>query len=437
MPPPLTQTLGSLLGDDQVVRVEATPTLSRALGGCVPPVAVMPQTALQLATLLKLAAENGLALIPYGTELACGAPPQKADVLLDLRQLEPILEHEPGDLTVRASASTSFALLQDTLARHEQRLPIEAPAAAATLGDLLATRASGPRRLAFGTLRDHVLGLSVATPDGKITRCGGRVVKNVTGYDLMKLHVGALHTLGIVLELNLRLQPRPERELAILAIFDRIAQACAFAHHMRLEPELQPVALDLATSLGSFADIPVKGAAIGVLFEGSEAAVEQQVDRARTFLRDGVEVHLLAGRECEALIERLTEARAIDVSDGPLLVVRCLAPRGQLAAVLEAVQRGPLGHRIPRCVGWAGLGIIDAMVGGDLDRDADLPGEVAGLAQALAHLDGSLALRAAPPFVWATFVRPRSEAVARIERQLRTLVDPGQVLNPGRLSGLP
>src|SRR5262245_51525266 len=127
MRPSLRQSLAEIAGEDRIATVESSPTLMRALGGTLPALAIAPRTAEQLAAVLTVAAERGLGLVVYGTELGCGAPPQKADLLLDLRGLDSVLELEPGDLTVRASSGVRFDRLQAALAKHGQRVALDSP----------------------------------------------------------------------------------------------------------------------------------------------------------------------------------------------------------------------------------------------------------------------------------------------------------------------
>jgi glycolate oxidase FAD binding subunit len=439
MRPSLRQSLAKIAGDDRVATVESSPTLVRALGGTLPSLAIAPRTPEQVAALLALAAEHGLGVIVYGTELGCGAPPQKADLFLDLRGLDSALELEPGDLTVRASSGVRFERLQTALAQHGQRVALDSPAPHATLLDLAITRSCGPLRHAHGTMRDHVLGLSVATPDGRITRSGGRVVKNVTGYDLMKLHVGALATLGVIVELNLRVQPQPEHRLLLLGRFPDAASACGFANAVRLDRGLAPAALEIVSDLEPISAMPENGLAVAVLFEGSESAVEAQLEAAQAHLRDRAleSAEVFARAELKGLLDHLTQARMLDVSNDDLLALRATVAPSRLHELVPVLLAGGLRERARRLISWAGLGIVDLMLHGDLMSDASLPDEVATLTQEVRTLGGEVHLRAAPRFVWATFQRPVSEGAMALERALRSALDPRQVLNPGRLPGLP
>ncbi|MFN3485814.1 MAG: FAD-binding oxidoreductase, partial [Planctomycetota bacterium] len=178
-----------------------------------------------------------------GTKLHWGPPPAPEARAVSLAGLDRIVAYEPGDLVVTVQAGALLSDLQATLAREGQWLPLDPPYARATIGGILAANSSGPRRLAYGTARDLLLGLRVAGPDGRVTRSGGRVVKNVTGYDLHKLHIGAFGTLGVLLEASFKLRPLPERR----ALFVLPCPTLRKAHEVLLSvfaSRLRPAALE-------------------------------------------------------------------------------------------------------------------------------------------------------------------------------------------------
>jgi glycolate oxidase FAD binding subunit len=185
------------------------------LAGQVPRAAVLPRDAAGVAAALRFAAQAGLAVVPWGhgSYQSIGSLPLRYDLALDLSGLDRLIAHEPADMTVTAQAGIRFAEVQSRLAAHGQFLPLDPPLAeASTLGGVLATRGCGPLRCRYGTARDLVLGLRIAQPDGTVTKAGASVVKNATGYDVTKLHLGAHGTLGVILEATLRVYPRPEVE---------------------------------------------------------------------------------------------------------------------------------------------------------------------------------------------------------------------------------
>src|SRR5271155_4531138 len=185
-------------------------TAADAVAGVQPRLVLEPANEQQLAAALRVANEAGLALIPrgVGTKLGWGNPPNRADVILSTARLNKIIEHPWADLTVSVEAGSTIATLQSALARHGQRLALDALwPERATIGGILSTNDSGALRLRFGALRDLIIGVTLALPDGTLASSGGKVVKNVAGYDLPKLATGAYGTLGVITRATFRLHP--------------------------------------------------------------------------------------------------------------------------------------------------------------------------------------------------------------------------------------
>src|SRR6266403_427650 len=191
------------------VRTAAT---KDAVAGVQPRFVVEPGSEQELGKVLKLANAAGLTVIPRGggTKLEWGNQPLSADVILSTARLNRVLEHAWADLTVSVEAGCTIAKLQETLAKHGQRLALDSLwPEKATVGGVLSTNDSGALRLRFGALRDLIIGVTIALPDGTLARSGGKVVNNVAGYDLPKLVTGALGTLGVVTRAVFRLHPLP------------------------------------------------------------------------------------------------------------------------------------------------------------------------------------------------------------------------------------
>jgi glycolate oxidase FAD binding subunit len=172
-----------------------------------------PQSVAEVCDLVKHAANAGQGIYPVGggTALDFGLVPNKPGIVLDTRHLNAVVEHASRDMTVTVQAGITTQALADVLAKENQWLPIDVPhPEQATLGGAVAANLSGPRRLGQGTFRDYVIGISFVTDEGIEVKGGGRVVKNVAGYDLMKLMIGSLGTLGIITQLTLKVKPRPE-----------------------------------------------------------------------------------------------------------------------------------------------------------------------------------------------------------------------------------
>jgi len=182
------------------------------VGGVQPKLVIEPGTETDLAEVLRLSNEAGLAVIPRGggTKLGWGNSPTRGDLILSTARLTTILEHAWADLTVSVEAGCTIQRLQETLAQHGQRLALDPLwPKRATIGGVLSTNDSGALRLRFGALRDLIIGATIALPDGTLASSGGKVVKNVAGYDLPKLVAGALGTLGVITRAVFRLHPLP------------------------------------------------------------------------------------------------------------------------------------------------------------------------------------------------------------------------------------
>src|SRR6266446_5261552 len=205
-----------------------------AVSGVRPKLVIDPGTEKELAEVLRLSNEAGLAVIPRGggTKLGWGNPPSRADLILSTARLGEIIEHAWADLTVTVQASCTIQRLQETLAQHGQRLALDPLwPEKTTIGGVLSTNDSGGLRLRFGALRDLVIGVTIALPDGTLASSGGKAVTNVAGYALPKLVTGALGTLGVIVRAVFRLHPLPRntRSFSISAADAEVTQRFVLA----------------------------------------------------------------------------------------------------------------------------------------------------------------------------------------------------------------
>src|SRR4051812_47178313 len=190
----------------------------------------------EVSQVVREANESNQVVIPRGggTRMGLGFPPTAADVLLHTTNLDRVVDYEPADLTLTIEAGATLEEVQELLRPEGQFLALDPPLASqSTLGGIIASNASGPLRLAYGSARDLVIGTRVVNADGISTKAGGRVVKNVAGYDLNKLYIGSLGTVGIVVELSFKLWPLPHAEATLLASFLPAQLGAALAVLMR------------------------------------------------------------------------------------------------------------------------------------------------------------------------------------------------------------
>ena len=201
----------------------------------------------EAADFLRAASKAKAAVIPRGsgTMMSLGNPPQGADFMLDLRGVRRILEYNPENLTVTAECGLSLSELQEVLGRRGQFLPLDSSFfPSATLGGIVACNASGPKRLIYGTCRDMILGMKVVLADGSFVSAGGRCVKNVSGFDLCKLFIGSLGTLGVIGELTFKVHPLPEQEVIQVGSASDPMRGLQLSHFL-VHSHLFPAALEI------------------------------------------------------------------------------------------------------------------------------------------------------------------------------------------------
>jgi glycolate oxidase FAD binding subunit len=248
------------------------------IAGRAPRTAVFPGSLDALCEVMAAADAGELAVAPYGggTQIGIGAAPSRLDAVIVTRRLNRLVDYQPDDMTVTVEAGMPVTELQATLAERGQFLPLDPPLAGlATIGGTVAANASGPWRCAYGASRDWLIGVRVVAPDGRIVKGGGRVVKNVAGYDLCKLYTGSLGTLGVLAELTFKVMPRPEA-VGLVAVPLRLEQAEPLLAAI-MDSDLAPSALELflagADPTGTAAE---SGAALLARFDGPQEAVDWQ-----------------------------------------------------------------------------------------------------------------------------------------------------------------
>ncbi len=264
-----------------------------AVDGLAPTLITRPATYEEVAAVLRYANVNSLAVIPRaGTSMMdIGNTARRYDVALDLSRLAAVIEHEPADLMVTCQTGITVAALQGRLAEQGQTVPLGPFSVAATVGGVLATNARGAWCHAYGSARDWTIGMRVVTADGRLTRAGGRVVKNVAGYDLCKLYIGSYGTIGVIVEATFKLLPLPKASVRLALDLCAPARACGIAADAgRLGLSLRGIELllDGAHNIGECAAIfDLAGSEAGVRRSEQElAALGRQ--RGLEFRRGGV-----------------------------------------------------------------------------------------------------------------------------------------------------
>ena len=261
-----------------------------AVDGIIPSAVASPATLDETASVVAMAARAGVALVVRGggTAMGMGSPPERLDVVLSTRRLRSVLEHEPADLTATVQAGTTVAALNARLAEHGQTFPLDVPSPEqSSIGGALSANLSGPHRMAYGTARDLLLGLKAVDGQGIVIQGGGKVVKNVAGYDLPKLFVGAAGSLGVIVEATLKLAPLPSARACVIGAYGDLTKALEAIAVLRRE-RVRLTALDLlnwpgyraAAMRGVLPDMADRGYFIVVDIGGAKEAVERRKLRA-------------------------------------------------------------------------------------------------------------------------------------------------------------
>jgi glycolate oxidase FAD binding subunit len=214
-----------------------------------PSVAVAPASPEEVAAILRLASERDCVVLTGGggTRQSIGGIPERVDILISTSRLHAIEHFDPADLTIGMGAGAIVSQIQDEVARHNLFLPIDvAHPESATIGGSLAVGGNGPLQQGYGGIREFCIGVKFVTGDGKVAKGGGRVVKNVAGYDLMKLMIGSMGTLGVIVSANFKLFPRPRRTRTFVAHFATLEEAARFRNEIADSP-LAPTCLELVS----------------------------------------------------------------------------------------------------------------------------------------------------------------------------------------------
>jgi glycolate dehydrogenase FAD-binding subunit len=431
---PLLDKLHAVVGAAHVrTGVDLSPYV---IDGRTPEAAVFPGTLDEVAAVVAAAAEVGMPLVPWGggTAAAVGMPPARAGLVLALTRLRAIVEHEPGDLTVTAQAGLKLAELQSALRARGQWLSLDPPDGdRATLGGVLAANASGPRRHLYGTARDLLIGVTVVTADGSIVRGGGRVVKNVAGYDLPKLFIGSYGTLGVIVEATLKLRPLPDHEQLVAVRFERLKDAGAAVRAL-LGSDLIPNAIDLLDA-ASAAAIGLDGApaTLVVGFDGLREQVDWQVTQLASVAGP------YGGRAATPLPPTAwgpLGRAAHDAFGTPVAVVTLSVLPSLVADTME--QGASSARHRGLTTAWsahAGVGLVTGAVRAEGERQdpAALAAVLAAWRAAARVGGGHASVTWAPLAVKSTLaVWDDAGAAGRIMQRIKAELDPQNLLNPGR-----
>lgn len=405
------------------------------IDGVSPRATVSPANAEEVAALLRYANQHGLAVVPAGglTHQYIGEIPDRVDILLRTTRLTGIEHYDAGDLTIGIGAGATIAQLNATIAPHRQVLPAGiANAGSATVGGLLATNLHGPFKHAFGGARDWVIGVRFVTGDGCIGKAGGRVVKNVAGYDLMKVLIGSYGTLAVVVGASFKLFPAPRRTRTYVCRFGSMDEALAFRARIVGSP-LSPLALELVSPhayvvLSGDPDVSRHGWRVLLRAAGSDAVLsryEAEVGEAEQLDDDASLWH--------AIVE--FPSSVFDRAQNTMLV-RLDLPPGEIGAALKSAEQAASDNNF--VVAAIGRVAIGSMLIAFSPIAVDPPG-VVSYANAISDFRGSLS-----PHASAVVLRCPREVKSHVSvwgtsptdldamRSIKSALDPNGILNRGR-----
>jgi glycolate oxidase FAD binding subunit len=375
----------------------------------VPALVARPTSTQQVSEVLRAAAAHDLTVVPRGrgTKLSWGLPPTSADVVLDVSGMDQVLDHQAGDLIVETQAGTRLSELQAVVGKEGQRLVLDETVPGASIGGTLATNASGPQRVLVGTARDLLIGVTVVRADGVVAKAGGRVVKNVAGYDLGKLVIGSFGTLAVVTEALFRLHPLPSVQRWVSLEVPDAAAAHEVAQSV-VHAQVVPGAVEV--------DWPAEGpGTVTVLLGGKAEGVEGRVATLRELL----------GERCTVREDAPAGWTSYPWGAGDT----ALKLTTVLSGVRDVLETARDAGAVVR--GSAGSGVLHAAVPSP-DRAV---AAVDRLRATCARHQGSVVVLDAPPEVKQAVDVWGPVAALELMRRVKDQFDPEHRLAPGRFVG--
>ncbi len=445
----LTSRLGEFVPAGRVLSDPAS-LAAYEVDGRRPSVALLPASVAEIAGILRFASAERLAVIPVGgkTHVHIGMPPHRYDLALDVSGLIRVLAYEPHDLTLGVEPGVVYAALDRSLHEKGQFLPLAPPfAERATLGGIVAAAADTPFRYAHGTAKDFLLGVEFVTGEGIISKSGGCVVKNVTGYDLHKLFIGSLGTLGVITRLNFRTFPLPPDQRMFVAAFADPSGAFALCRALMKSP-LQPRVLDVLdpAAAGLFS---ARGASflgrnswlVVVEAAGYQAALERHARELASMSRDAHAAEFMALDEArrEQLFGCLCAFSSIALgATSAATIFRIAALPSSMPILLTEVRKLAERHALKCAILIRALSVVylALLAPGDLKVNSELVSCSRELMTLCITCGAAPVIERCPPEIKNVLgIWPPAGTEHEIAQRLKRVFDPQGILSPGRFRG--
>ncbi|MEH7124941.1 FAD-binding oxidoreductase [Bacillus sp. JJ1773] len=432
----LLEDLRSVLSEEQL-SIENSHNNYLGNGGLA---TIYPYTEEDIAAVLKHANEKKLTIsvMGSGTKRGFGGQNETSDILLSLAKYKGVVEHTVGDMTITVKSGTTFQGLQDYLAKANQKIPLDPffPAEA-TIGGIIAANDSGPKRLKYGSARDSVIGLRTIYPDGTIIRSGGKVVKNVAGYDMNKLFIGSMGTLGVISEVTFKLRPLPKYESLVLVSFpDGNEESIKEFAIKVLDSVLEPVCIELLTPSLSERLNNKKSFTIAISFEDVETSVQYQEKMIKSLAPPHSMLTILHQSEAQNFWKKFYELRLNEQDSGneTIAVLKIGVVNLNVIKVMkEAVTLQDIKNVAVEAYGGLGHGLCQVKINGSKEDVVDSIHDLRKTVESI----GGYAIVKHLPFSIRKDVNVWGEKPSYFSllEGIKKKVDPNRILNPNRFVG--
>lgn len=419
----LVEQLSTCLGAEAIT-AESAQCAEHSIDGVIPALICTPATAEQLAAAVGICRDCSAAIAPWGggTAMSLGNPPRTLDVVLKTTRLNRVVEHDHANLTVTVESGIILSALQAAIARQKQFVPFDPPLPErSTIGGIIAANLNGPRRSSYGSVRDLVIGMKVVLASGEIVKAGGKVVKNVAGYDMCKLFIGSLGTLGIITETTLRVAPIPAQSATVIATgtFVNVA-ACA---DQLVRTKLLPTAIYLLN------DGATASWRLTVSFDGFQDSVTRQTnDFIEMAQQSGLTQEVVDGEKSPPCWQAIAELPVTPER----LVYRLTVPRGALMQTISTVLDGRKIGPAPAICADIPMGTLWLVASAEPAAIELFPRLIAMTQQQRGH---AVIFAAPTPLKESVDVWGPSAPAHALMRKIKQEFDPTGLFSPGRFVG--